>query len=430
MIKTAKKKIKEVFQGAFIRNVLVLMSGTALAQILAFIASPILSRIFNPDAFGIYGIFTGICGFIVVIADGRYGVAILLPEDDRNAANLLWLSSIIIGITSLLAFILVNLWPGKIAALFNTPELHEVIIWTPFVVFFAALFNAFNFWVTRKKRYSTISYSKAFQSSSKVVTQLGFGMGFGLGSLGLVIGEFIGYIGSFITLLINVIRNDFRLLIESYNPKRILVLAKKYKSFPKYNAPQNLLNNISSNIPSFIFAIFFNPQIVGFYWFTHRVLMKPNSLIGSSVRQVFYQKASELYNNNKHNELLGLYKKTTTNLILIAVVPAFVLFLYGADIFSFIFGSEWLEAGKFAGWLSLWWFSTFINPPSIMMIPIINLLKFQLYFELLLTLLKLIVIIIGGIFDSAILAIVLFSIVGMSSNLFLIGFIGYKIKTK
>ncbi len=53
--------VKKFFpKGEFTRNVLTLMTGTTIAQAIPIAISPILTRIYTPQDFGVYALFVSI----------------------------------------------------------------------------------------------------------------------------------------------------------------------------------------------------------------------------------------------------------------------------------------------------------------------------------------------------------------------------------
>ena len=88
---------------AFATDVLKLVTGTTLAQIIVVLTSPLLTRLYGPEAFGFYALFASITGILGVIACMRYELAIMLPKTDEEAANLLGLCllsvAVVIGLT-------------------------------------------------------------------------------------------------------------------------------------------------------------------------------------------------------------------------------------------------------------------------------------------------------------------------------------------
>ena len=91
----------------FNRNILTLMTGTTIAQAIPIAISPILTRIYTPEDFGIFAIFLAITIIIGSIANGRYELAIMIPKKDEDAINIFALGFIITTSISLLLLVLV-----------------------------------------------------------------------------------------------------------------------------------------------------------------------------------------------------------------------------------------------------------------------------------------------------------------------------------
>ena len=79
----------------FSRNVLTLMTGTTIAQAIPIAISPILTRIYTPEDFGILALFVAISTIFGSIANGRYELAIMLPKKDEDAINIFALGFIV-----------------------------------------------------------------------------------------------------------------------------------------------------------------------------------------------------------------------------------------------------------------------------------------------------------------------------------------------
>ena len=94
-----------------------------------------------------------------------------------------------------------------------------------------------------------------------------------------------------------------RNFIALVNLKKIIALAKKYKNFPKYNAPHALMNSASLNMPVFIISYFFSSGSTGFFTLANRVLLSPISVFTYSYGQVFLQGLTH-NKNKKENEVV------------------------------------------------------------------------------------------------------------------------------
>ena len=76
----------------FVRNVLTLITGTTIAQAIPIAIGPILTRIYTPEEFGLYGIFIAIVSIVSVVATARYELAIIQPKLDKDVNHLVALS--------------------------------------------------------------------------------------------------------------------------------------------------------------------------------------------------------------------------------------------------------------------------------------------------------------------------------------------------
>ena len=89
------------------------MTGTTLSQMIPIVISPILTRIYNPEDFGIYAIFLAIITILGSIISGRYELAIMLPKSDEDAINIFALGLIITFILTLLSIMILFIFQSK-----------------------------------------------------------------------------------------------------------------------------------------------------------------------------------------------------------------------------------------------------------------------------------------------------------------------------
>src|SRR5699024_9199812 len=203
---------------------------------------------------------------------------------------------------------------------------------------------------------------------------------------------------------------------NSINTKIIL---KKYNDFPKYRAPQEFLNGISKSFPVLLLTAFFSPTSAGFYTLGRTVLSAPTQLIGKAVGDVFYPRITEASYNNE--DLSKIIKKATLILAIVGIIPFGIVILFGPALFSFVFGSDWYEAGQYARWISLFVYFAFMNRPSVKSLPVISAQRFHLIFTIIGTILRLSGLVIGYyVFGDDLISVALFSIATVFVNIFLI----------
>ncbi len=205
------------------------------------------------------------------------------------------------------------------------------------------------------------------------------------------------------------------------NPKSPKELAKQYKDFPMYRAPQVFLNGISQSLPMLMLTSLFGPASAGFYSLGRMVLSVPTQFIGQSVGDVFYPRIAEAANNGEN--LSGMIIKATLTLAAVGIIPFGIVIAFGPWLFRFVFGAEWTVAGEYARWIAMWSLFAFINRPSVRAIPVLNLQRQFLFYEITSLAIRTgALFIVYYFFKSDIYAIMLFSLSGVVLNTFLISY--------
>ena len=83
------KKISSYKPSEFKKNVAVIFSGSVAAQIIVIVATPILSRLYTPEQYGIYGLFLSIVAVTGILSSFRYTNAIQITPEHNDAQSLM-----------------------------------------------------------------------------------------------------------------------------------------------------------------------------------------------------------------------------------------------------------------------------------------------------------------------------------------------------
>ena len=81
-----------VFSSIFLKNVSKLALGTGIAQLITILISPVLTRLFLPEQYGIFALYVSLITILSVFSTCRYEFAIVLPKSKRRAEELYFLS--------------------------------------------------------------------------------------------------------------------------------------------------------------------------------------------------------------------------------------------------------------------------------------------------------------------------------------------------
>lgn len=397
-------------KSSFASDVLTLVSGTTFAQILTILATPVLTRLYSPNDFGLLTLFLSITGIFGVIICLRYEVSIMLPESEEEAANLLALSIVIALALSILTVPFVWFCRFPIQNILKAPQLGAYLWFVPFFLFISGIFLALNYWNTRTKHFKRLSGARIIKSVTTTGVELSAGAaGYAVGG-SLIGANLVGQSMSTLILGGQIWKNDKFLFLNSINLKNIILMSKRYHKFPLLDSWSILLNTISWQLPILLLSYFFSPLIVGFYSLGFRLLQFPMSFIGNSISQVFFQRATEAKSDGT---LSSLVENIFRLLVIVGMFPILTLTIVGSDLFSIIFGEIWTEAGVYAQILSIWTFVWFISSPLSSLWVIFEKQELGLRITSINLVTRIVSLWIGGMLGSARISLLLFSLSGV-----------------
>lgn len=351
------KKLKP--KSEFSRNVLTLMTGTTIAQAIPIAISPVLTRIYTPEDFGIFALYMSIASILSVMATGRYELAIMLPKKDEDATHLVALSIIITLLVSLIALLLVIFFNTSITKLLGNQEISDWLYFMPLTILLTGVYQSLKFWSNRQKQYKYLAINRVTQSTVTATSNLGLGL-VGLGSSGLVIGGILGQTLSTIHLA-KIINTKDKRIFRKVKKLKIIALARRYINFPKFDILASLFSVFAQGLIHILFNSLFSTTISGYYYLTQRVLGLPITILASAILDVFKERASKDY--MQHGNAKVIYISTFKKLILLGTLPSILLFIFAIDIFTFIFGENWIIAGEYTQILTPMLFLRFISSP-------------------------------------------------------------------
>jgi hypothetical protein len=362
MKKKIYKKVKSIFfKSEFNSNVLTLMVGTTIAQAIPIAITPILTRIYTPEDFGILALFIGLTAIFGTIANARYELAIMLPEKDEDAINIAALGLLIAIFLSLVLLISAIVLNEKITNLLNNEKIGFWLYFVPFVVLMMGSYNVLNYLNNRKKLYKNISVFNVYKAMVSATVQLSVGF-IKSGATGLISGQIISSIVTNYFLAKNT-KANYRL--QTINKERMFELAGRYNKFPKYTMWAVLANSSSQHLTTILISGVYSVTTLGFYFLTQKLLFIPASVISQAIEQVFYQEAAE--EKAKTSIAVLIFKKTLVRLFLLSLIIYFLLYWVIVDLFIFAFGESWAVAGEYAKILiPLFFIQFFVSPLAAM----------------------------------------------------------------
>ena len=348
-------------ENSFLRNISLLVSGTALAQLIPILLQPILKRIYTPEEFGIFDIYIKILGIMFVVYALKYDIGIVLPKNKVKAQALLLISSLSAILFTIISFLIILFFNHQILKLFNiSPQYLFILYLLPFSTLFFSLYNTFNFLLIREKRFFASSMNKVSRRAIEGGLQVGIGYSNGIKSYGLFVGDLIGNLAYFISTYIQSYRG-FKIDKRLFSYKFLKSIAKEYSDLPKYNLIPELLNSFFGASLTFIVLAKFNIIEVGLLESTQRLLVIPSAFISVSLGQVILQKISESV--IKKEKIMHELK--TLVLLMTGISILFTLFIlfFGPIVFKLFLGETFEQSGNYAQYLIVYFAVSFLFSP-------------------------------------------------------------------
>ncbi|GAF65022.1 hypothetical protein BTS2_1919 [Bacillus sp. TS-2] len=371
---------KIVNKNIFFKNVTLLFSGSFLGQILILATSPLLTRLYAPEDFGLLATYTSILGLFLVIMSLCYEKAIPIAINDNKAINLLALSFLILSLITLLFTVLILKIDITLLEKFNLHQLYNYLWLLPFSLFGAGVYQILNYWAIRKSEYKNIAKTKVTQSFTQVITQLAVGIING-GVIGLILGDVLGRANGSLRLSYSIWKKSFKLLRE-VSFKEMKRVAKRYYQFPLLSTGSVFFNSAAIQAPVLILVALYSTQVAGWFTLAQKIIGVPMSLIARSLGQVYYGEAANLI-LNEPKRLQTLFYKTSLRLLLISIIPLLILALVAPNLFGIIFGAEWVIAGNYVQYLTPMFIAQFVVLPLSQTLYLLERQKWQLWWDLL-----------------------------------------------
>lgn len=398
------------------------MTGSAVAQVIGFALTPVISRFFSPSDFGVFGSFDAVLTILAAGVTLEYSQAIMLPKDKEDAFHLLLVSCLCTFMVGFLCLICCLLAPSFFNNLMKTSG-----IWALSLLVIATVVTGLNSscqaWCVRVKAFKHTSTSQVIRTISSSTAKIGFGY-FKGGAVGLIVSNILASILASLNLAW-VLLPDFISLRRTIQWARIKQLAWEYRDFPMYSASQNVINALSNGLPVLLLTHFFGIRIAGAYAFSVNILQVPMGFLLTALRQVLFQRASET--QHQGGSLNSLYVKITLGLFAMAFFPSLILFIWATQLFTWIFSSQWDIAGEFARYLVLWMMFIFCNLPAVLFARLIRIQRTVFFYDLVLLAMRTFALLLGGLYLSASQTIMLFSLVGAAMNAALILLVGREV---
>ncbi len=348
----------------FLRDSGTLLSGSLIAQGIAFLAYLVLGRLFTPDDFGLYNIFYSYIEVLIILSTCKYELAIVIADSDDQAAALTRLtlrlnalfSSLLLLIALLLA--LFHATPSSLP-----PQLYLLI---PPMVFFCGTTRVYTFLFNRYKHYRQIAAAEVATSLGGTLLKILFGLLGGtmqlFHTLGLPLGTILGKVAGNIYYRLEIKKLKIEhttVFAHTYKEEtgaaansQFSILNSQFKNFPLYTMPKELVSSFSANLPFIWLSVHFDNALIGLFGLALTFTMRPVGILANAFEKVFYASYSEKV--RQHQPLWRDTLRFTLALGAVVVPVVVVAFFFAEPLFTFLFGDKWVGTGYYVRCIIPW----------------------------------------------------------------------------
>lgn len=312
----------------YLSNIAKLLAGSGLAQIITIAATLVIARLYSPEDFSYFGIYSASIALMLTFATGRLDLA-LIQVDKKEELTLILSSAIYLLIAFSVIFLITSFkfsfFENNITILFFT---FIGLLATGISQIYSNLFSSL-------QKYSEIGKIRIISA-----------MSFGLLSFVLAYTKESNYISlivaSFMSQIISgiIYMNNCRMFPTIQNLGSLKQVIIEYKDYWSLDTFSSLMNTIGRQMPLLIFPVALGQTFAGYYFFSQRIIAAPVNLIANSVGNVFRKRATIEY--QKEGNFKNIFKFTFIRLFFLSLIGSTLAFLIlSPSIIKFLFGEQW-----------------------------------------------------------------------------------------
>ena len=347
------------------------------SQALLLLASPILSRLFEPADFGVLALYVSVTSLVVSMATLRFDWLMPNARSDRSAAALFVAGGAVLGCVTLAVGVVVlvageTVLPERYAVLQSFAPL------IPLGILGLGLHQLYQGWYVRRSDLLPVSKTKIVQSVGNIAISITLGL-LAFGALGLLFATLVAsWLG--ISMLVRG-APDLGRHLRGLRRRQIVAVARRFTRQAVLSTAVSGLNVASSQAIILLLALVYAPAQVGLVAFAHRLMAAPVTIVAQALSQSFWAHTSDLVQARDYRGLRRDYLKVTYLLLGLAATLGLVA-LAAQPLIVPVFGPDWTELGAIVlALVPLIWGAAVVSPTNHLVV--LNRQGLQLYADIL-----------------------------------------------
>ena len=350
-------RLKYIIKSPLVKNTLKLSSSSALMMFLPLVVTPILSRLYTPEDYGDWGVFSSMLYIVSAFILLSYENTIVKSDDETEVPNLVALCLIV---TALVLIVVTCVFRGGKLLGFdffvNFPCLPLLLV----VLALSALYSVSTNLANRQKQYNSMAVTGIINGLSQAGLRILFGV-FPLIAYGLIVGNVLAQALSTFILVFCLRKCFTNGFLRHVSWSRIRLSAIKYKKFPLYDAPARFIEFAVGNLAIIILANYWEKEAVGCFSMVMQFILMQIAIIGSAMANVYYREISE--NSKGRSNITDVTTRASKITFSLAFLPIAFLALGGDYLLVLFLGDKWIAAGPMALCMSLFSVPVILSEP-------------------------------------------------------------------
>lgn len=342
----------------FRQNFLRVFKANLIAQVIALVAAPLLTRLYTPTEYGTAAIFALVLSLLAPVATWKMDWSTPNATTRTQAAATLVLGGAVLILLCLFLAMAGVFLPHSFDIIPSLRQIQTFWFLLPLALIGTGVHALLTGWYIRENNLSTVARTKITQSLGGTAFNLSAGLA-GLGAQGLIISSVLSaWLGMGVMIRhARYLRSSLARLTE----RRIIQAFIRFRREAAHSLLASSLNTVALTIAPMLLSIYYSAAEFGQYALMNRLALLPSGLLASAIGQSFWSEAAKLVKKDRA-ELRRLYLKTTRRLAGLAAAAS-VLCLGGPLYVETIFGSQWEGAGWILAAMAPWVFGQFVVSP-------------------------------------------------------------------
>lgn len=331
--------------GSVHRSGLLLAMGGGLGALVALALTPVITRIYEPETFGVFVQVVALASTLIGFNTLRYEIIGQTEEQEEGFS-----ASIRLALANALAVAVITSAVSAVFVFGFGAAAIWILVGPISFIGSATSIGAATF--SRQRKYGQLSLGNFLQQGIVPAFQAGLGL-YSASVLSLVVGFMLGR-GVWFRAIFRALRGPSLPIVDVHRRRWRSATSAGFSA---------LVNSAGSQVLLLGMSLAYGAAVVGIVGMAIRLVVGPLSIVSQAVGQVIIGNVGKLVRSRENESLIGTLVKTALVQAALAVVPCALIVAFGPKLVPIILGREWSDAGIACAILAFGAYAQFVGAP-------------------------------------------------------------------